>query len=63
MRGHTNNRVLAAALAALIRNSNADAARRPDDDPSKEFCLGRADAAEEVAILMGLSEEVKALVA
>ncbi len=53
IRGHTNNRILAAALASLYLRAKEESVHRSGDD----FFDGRADGAREIAVLMGLDEQ------
>lgn len=52
MRGHTNNRVLRACLKSIQRNATKEAERRDHEDPTREYHLGRADAAREIEAQM-----------
>lgn len=52
MRGHTNNRVLASCLSALVRKAKAEIVRRPADE--QEYFQGQIDALKETAILMDI---------
>lgn len=62
MRGHTNNRILAACLAAQYRNSKKTIANTQSVSPSfTEYHHGRMEAIEEVAVLLGVDDKMKAI--
>ncbi len=65
MRGHTNNRILASALASVTRRALFDLERitdAPQDAEYREYQQGKIDAANELAILLYVNDEYDRIV-